>query len=666
MSDLLLRPGLRLGAYPQKGENDLTEFERNAALFFDKIRSHFNRKQLSKSYVVNKVEFYEKPLKACSEKDLTAAISALRENLQRQGLASEALSAQAFAIIREAAKRTLGKRHYDTQLYGGWMMLNGFLAEMATGEGKTITATLPACTAALAGIPVHVITANDYLATRDADMMQPLYRRLGLQAGAVVDGMPTGERRGVYQGDIVHTTNKQVAFDYLRDRIEMGDDTGPLMAQFRQIQGEINPTREKQLILRGLCFALIDEADSVLIDEAKTPLIITQTRASADSPETYSDALYLATSLASKNDFLLDPKTGEIELTKQGEDKLGKLVFGMPKLWQSTRKRDSLVKQALAATYFYVKNKHYVINGNTIQIIDEFTGRIMADRSWQQGLHQMIEAKEGCRISEQRETLAQISYQRFFRRYLRLAGTSGTLQEVEGDMHSFYGLQTMKIPSHKPCVRKVLPLRIYRTKALKQQALLARVTELHRHNRPILIGTGSVAESEEVSAWLTNKGFIHRVLNAKQDKHEADIIAKAGEKKAITVATNMAGRGTDIALGTGVAALGGLHVIALNANEAKRIDRQLFGRCARQGDPGSAESILCLQEPILEHSYNSAMLKVLAKFCPGKQAMPQILARLILALPQRGNAAKQSLTLKQVMQNDKETARLMAFTGKME
>jgi preprotein translocase subunit SecA len=665
MSEPLLRPGSRLGSYPQKQESRLTEFERHAALLFDKARNLFARNRFSQDYIVSKVEQYEQPLKNCPEESLTVAILELREKLQRHGLTEESI-AEAFATIREAAGRTLGKRHFDVQLLGGWLMINGMLAEMATGEGKTLTTTLPACTAAMAGIPVHVITANDYLAARDAEIMLPLYQRLGLTVGAVIDGMETEQRRKIYECHIVHTTNKQIAFDYLRDRIEMGDDIGSLRSQFRQIQRELKPGNSNPLLLRGLCFALIDEADSVLIDEAKTPLIITQSRPNEENPSTYSDALYLAASLLINNDYTVEPKTREIEFTQQGEESLAVLIIGLPKHWQNKRKREMLVKQALIADCFYKKNVHYVVNENKVQIVDEFTGRVMADRAWEQGLHQMIEAKEGCVISDQREPLARISYQRFFSRYLRLSGTSGTINEVAAEMHSVYGLQTVKVPTHRPSKRTMMPERIYRTLELKQQAFLKRVAECHKLNRPVLVGTSSVAESEEVSAWLVQAGLPHRTLNANQDQHEAEIIANAGQQQAITVATNMAGRGTDIALGLGVAELGGLHVIALSRNDARRIDRQLYGRCARQGDPGSCEAILSLQDPALQHFYSSAMLMLFSKLCPENQPIPDFIAKLILRFPQQKKEKQQRKTRKQLTKQDSHLSRILAFSGKFE
>jgi len=665
MSELLLRPGLRLGSYPQKSESRLSLFEQRAEKLFDKARHALSGNRYSQAGVVAKVEHYAKPLKNCTENALTVAYLDLQEQLHNQGLIDE-LIFQAFAIIREAAVRTLGKRHYDEQLFGGWLMINGMLAEMATGEGKTLTTTLPACTAALAGVPVHVITANDYLAARDANTMQPLYKRLGLKASSVIDGIETQQRRKNYQCHIVHTTNKQIAFDYLRDRIATGNDLGLLSNQFQQIKRERNPEQYQPLLLRGLCFALVDEADSVLIDEAKTPLIISQLREDSEDTAIYNDAMYLASSLFIDQDFLLNAKTRDIELTEHGEITLAGLISNLPSTWQNPKKHYPLIKLALMAEYLYQKDKHYIVEGDKVQIIDEFTGRIMADRAWENGLQQMIEAKEGCVISEQRDPLARISYQRFFSRYLRLGGTSGTLKEVAAELHSLYGLHTVSVATHKPSQRLLMPEQIFRTTQIKQQFFLARIAQLYEQKRPVLIGTSTVSESEKVSDWLTAAGFPHRVLNAKQDQNEADIIAKAGKTQAITVATNMAGRGTDIALGIGVFELGGLHIIALNSNESRRLDRQLYGRCARQGDPGSAEAILSLEDPALKQLYTSAMLNLLGMFCANNRSMPNLIANWLLRLPQKHNEKRQRHLRCQLMKQDRQLAKLLAFSGKYE
>jgi len=665
MSETLIKPGVSLGNYPQRQDDALDDLEAVVRQWGERMRARLCRKACSQGFITRRIKRYEETLRAYSEQELDAAIDELRWQLHQQGMQQELIIAS-FALIREAAGRTLGMRHYDSQLFGGWLMINGMLAEMQTGEGKTLTAALPACTAALAGIPVHVITANDYLARRDCEILDPLYRRLDLKASWVVDGMSPDECREAYGADIAHTTNKQIAFDYLRDRIEMGEDTGDLRFQYRQIQRRVQPGQGPKLMLRGLCFAIVDEADSVLIDEANTPLIITRKIPNEDSVETYSDALFLASSLLVHEDYRMDEKHRSVELTRMGEEKLELRTEALPKIWRNRRKRESLVKQALAAQLFYLRDRDYLVQEEKIQIIDQSTGRLMPDRSWQHGLHQMIEAKEGCLISEQREPLARISYQRFFSRYLRLGGTSGTLGEVADELRRVYGLNVRKVAPNRPMQRRRLGTRVYFDMKAKQSVLLQRVAELQRLGRPILIGTASVEESEQASGWLEQAGIAHRVLNARQDKQEAEIIAAAGQAGAVTVATNMAGRGTDIALGAGVTELGGLHVIALSLNASHRLERQLFGRCARQGDPGSAEAILSLQDAALKSFPGSTILKGLGGLLGRGKPVAGWLAVPLLRLAQRKHENRQAKIRKVLMKQDKRLRRILAFSGRFE
>ena len=660
-----IRPGLRYGDYPQQQESKRNEFEQACYQYYRRSKACWSRLFDSQRQLVRHVNAYQQTLRDCSEAELTEAIEMLREELHLQGLQKK-LIVKAFAVIREVSGRTLGKRHFDVQLFGGWIMINGKLAEMQTGEGKTLTTTLPACTAALAGIPVHIITANDYLAQRDAEIMTPLYQRLGLHSGAVIEGMDLDQRKKNYQCDIVHTTNKQIAFDYLRDRIDVADDTGPLRFQFRQILRRQQPRTGGQLLLRGLCFALIDEADSVLIDEANTPLIITKTIPNETNPEYYADALSLASTLVIDIDYTIDQKDKSVELTPAGEENLADVVLTMSKFWRNKRRSKMLVKQALAATHLYKKNEQYIVNEGKIQIIDEATGRIMADRSWEQGLHQMIEVKEGCDISELREPQARISYQRFFSRYLYLGGTSGTISEVSEELQRVYGLDVIKVATNRVSKRQLMAELVFRDDATKKQALLDRIRQLHEQHRAILIGTASVEESEYIGSLLQEEAISHRILNAKQDQFEAEIIAQAGQPQAITVATNMAGRGTDIALSEEVSQAGGLHVISLNRNDSLRVDRQLYGRCARQGDPGSAEAMLSLEAPFLLNYYSSTILKLLAKLTREHKPLPVFISKLILRLPQLRKERQQSQSRKTLMKQDRKLQRILAFSGKFE
>ncbi len=665
MSEISIKPGASLGAYPQRIEPRVDELEAALRSWLDRQRKRLRPNRHSRKYIVRGVKRYHEKLTACSEQDLDRLLLDLRRRLHRSGM-RDTLIVESFALIQEVAGRILGKRHFDTQLYGGWLMINGMLAEMQTGEGKTLTTTLPACTAALAGIPVHVITANDYLAERDCEIMLPLYRRLGLIGASVIGDMEPEICRQAYQADIVHTTNKQLAFDYLRDRIAIGDDTGDLRFQYRQIRRRQGNGDGEPLLLRGLCFAIVDEADNVLIDEANTPLIITRKLPDEESPDTYSDALYLASALKEDKHFRVNLKARLIELTVAGEDSLEDQVIGLPKLWRNKRKREGMVRQALSATRFYRRDRDYLVDEEKVQIIDQSTGRIMADRAWEQGLHQMIEAKEGCVISERREPQARISYQRFFSRYLLLGGASGTIGEVAGELGRVYGLDVFRVAPNQPCKRIMLGERIFHDETEKKKALLDRVREMHRNGRPVLLGTCSVEESEQVGEWLQVLDLPYRVLNARQDREEAEIIACAGQSGAITVATNMAGRGTDIALGEGVSELGGLHVIALGLNDSYRIDRQLYGRSARQGDCGSAEAILSLDDAVLTVYLGPARLKMLSMLTAPGKPLPRALSRLLLRARQRKLEREQCRIRKALTKQDQRLRRTLAFSGRFE
>ncbi|MFZ1908038.1 MAG: prepilin peptidase, partial [Burkholderiales bacterium] len=518
----------------------------------------------------------------------------LRERLRRDGFAAE-LVGECFALVREAAARTLGKRHFDPQLMAGWALLQGRLVEMETGEGKTFAATLPASTVALAGYPVHVITVNDYLAGRDAEEMGPLYRFLGLSVGVVVQGMERDDRRDAYARSITYCTNKELAFDYLRDRVALARSSSRLHLALEKLRGAA--ARDAELVLRGLYFGIVDEADSVFIDEARTPLILASAGRAAQEKDQCERALALAASLAAGEDYGVDLVERSITLTPHGKAKIATFSANLDGVWSSVRAREELTTQALSALLLFRRDQHYVVSDDKVQIVDESTGRVMPDRSWEHGLHQLIEAKEGCVLTERRETLARLTYQRLFRRYIRLGGMSGTAKEVAREIRSVYRLDVVRVPLHRPSRRLYHDARVFATLTEKWNAVADSVERLACvARRPVLIGTRSVKASEELSAVLARRGIEHALLNAKQDGEEADVISRAGEAGRVTVATNMAGRGTDIRLGPGVAESGGLHVILTEYHESRRIDRQLFGRCGRQGDPGSCEAIVSLED----------------------------------------------------------------------
>ena len=533
-----------------------------------------------------------------SDAELKAEATHLGLELRRHGFRDD-LVANAFALVREASVRTLGQRHFDVQLMGGWALLKGMIAEMETGEGKTLAATLAAGAAALAGVPVHVLTVNDYLTRRDADEMGPIYRALGLSVGCIVHDVPVNRRRDQYLCDITYCTNKEIVFDYLRDKLTLSEMGGAAL-RLRVESLYVKDPRQSRLLLRGLYYAITDEADSLLIDESRTPLIISGSVVGREEVNFMRTVMDFAESLESGKDFTIDLKTRQVRIKESGEKKIRELILPPDTQWTGTIRKNEMIRRAVSALHLFDLDKDYLIRDGKVQIIDVFTGRVMPDRSWEQGLQQLIEIKEGCEVTKQQETVAKISYQRFFRRYLHLAGMTGTAREVTGEFWSVYGLPVVRIHTHRPLRRKALPDRIFYNRDKRDGYLLERVRELHAAGQPVLIGTGSVAASEAASRLLASAGLEHKVLNAKNDAEEAEIVALAGGHGAITIATNMAGRGTDIKLSPGIVELGGLHVILTELHEAARIDRQLAGRCARQGDPGSYEAILSLDDSIME------------------------------------------------------------------
>jgi preprotein translocase subunit SecA len=656
-----LRPGVTLGQYPEREHRVRNAFDATLHSALGVVRRCSLDPARRGERFVARVNAAAPDLQQLSARRFDERVLEMRRQLARAGL-DEQRAIECFALVREAASRTLGQRHYDTQLLGGWVLLNGMLAEMETGEGKTLTATLTACTAALAGIPVHAITANDYLAQRDAELMAPVYQLLGLTVAAVTDqARDPAARRAAYACDITYTTPKQIAFDYLRDRVAMGSRRGGLDLQLRHLTGQGGDAAP--LLLRGLCFALVDEADSVLIDDARTPLILSRELNNPLADDTYLKALDLAGLLEEGRDYRLHSQYHDAELSGAGRAQLLERVAGLPEPWSRPREAESLLTQALRALHCYRKDRDYLVRDGKVQIIDTNTGRVMPDHSWEQGLHQMIEASEGCDITGERQTLARISYQRFFRRYLHLSGMTGTAKEVAGELWSVYGLEVVKVPTFRPVRRLAGTDRSYATADQKWQAIAARVRDIRCSGRPVLVGTSSVEDSEHLSRVLNQAAIPHTVLNARQDEQEAAIIARAGQAAAVTVATNMAGRGTDIRLQPGVADKGGLHVIAADRNEARRIDRQLFGRCGRQGDAGSFEAVLSLEDALLKKYFPptlTVLTRVLARL--GIPVPGLLMMRIAQRLAERHHAKLRHNLLRM----DEKLKETMAFSGPIE
>jgi len=504
----------------------------------------------------------------------------------------------AFALVREVASRQLGEKHFLVQVAGALAMDAGCVAEMATGEGKTLTATLPATIAGWRGRGCHVITVNDYLAKRDAEWMSKVYGFCGLTASSIEQKMTPADRRNAYRADITYCTNKEVTADFLRDRLALGSLRGLPMALLTKIaQGA--GTGTDRLVMRGLHYAIVDEADSVLIDEAVTPLIISGDAPNPEQIEAFTQAADMASHFQPGTDYRVNHRYREVDLTTAGKRKLEQLADPLGGIWAGARRREELVVQALTARELFVLDKQYIIDDGKIVIVDEFTGRLMPDRTWRDGLHQAIEAKETVDVNPPKDTYARVSFQRFFRLYRKLAGMTGTAIEAWSEFWQIYRLPVVVIPTNRPCIRKYAPDRVFATQQAKWLAAVREIHDMHQTGRPILVGTRSVRASELLSRMLEEEGLEHQVLNAVRHAEEAQIVAEAGQPGRITVATNMAGRGTDIKLGRGMAELGGLHVLATERHESGRIDRQLYGRSARQGDPGAANAIVCLEDELV-------------------------------------------------------------------
>ncbi|HEX7889958.1 MAG TPA: preprotein translocase subunit SecA [Ramlibacter sp.] len=613
--------------------------------------------------LVERVDALAPEWKRLPDAALRERAQSLRPLLRKQGFTRE-LAAAAFALVREAADRTIGQRHFETQLLGGYGLLRGRLVEMATGEGKTFCATLPACTVALSGYPVHVITVNDYLARRDAEKMGPLYAFLGLDVGVVVQGMKRPERRQAYACAITYATNKELAFDYLRDRVALRGQGSRLHQSVRRLGGRLGS--EDGAVLRGLYYAIVDEADSVFVDEARTPLILSATGNDAEEAEHGRHALAFAQSLSQPRDFRCDEFEHAVQLADAGRHKLDAFSEELDGPWTSVRAREELLRQALSALHLFRRDQHYVVVDGKVQIVDESTGRVMPDRSWERGLHQLIELKEGVELTPRRDTLARLTYQRLFRRYVHLSGMTGTAAECAREIKSVYGLDTMRVPLHRPSRRVDGGFEVCRTMPQKWERVADVAQELAgRQRRPVLIGTRSVEASEQISAVLHARGLVHALLNAKQDRGEADVVSQAGQPGRITVATNMAGRGTDIELGPGVHERGGLHVILTEYHDSRRVDRQLVGRCARQGDPGSCQAIVSLEDDIYQVCAPT-LAAWLDRLLAAGLRLPRAAWRLLRRSAQHAAEERQYAIRMSNLKHDRQLQNLLAFTGRSE
>ncbi|MCL2646439.1 MAG: hypothetical protein FWD61_05455 [Phycisphaerales bacterium] len=514
-----------------------------------------------------------------------------------------------FATVCVVAQRTIQLRPYNVQLVGGIELHRGRIAEMATGEGKTLVATMPATLNALTGRGVHIVTVNDYLAQRDADLMGPIYRTLGLSVGTIISGMTDDARRNAYRCDIVYGTNKELGFDYLRDQIKLHERTHQRKIDAIAL---FNRRDHAEPVMRQLNFALVDEADSILIDESRTPLIIAGPSGPSSLAWAYQWADKLAARFRARHDFDFEPEKRKLDWKEQGLAKLQKILAESDTPSITGESWQNLIRNALRARLLFLKERNYVIVGDEVVIVDEFTGRRMPGRTWAEGIHQAVQAKEKMPIHAPAKTLARTTYQHFFSLYRKLAGMTGTAATERVEFKKIYKLVVITIPTHRPVRRKLLTDRIYRTAREKWLAAAELIEQTIKDGNPVLVGTASIQDSETLSAVLHDRKIPHQILNAKPEHaaREAEIVAAAGQMRTVTIATNMAGRGTDIQLGPGVSALGkgGLHIIGTQRHESRRVDNQLIGRCARQGDPGQAVFLLSLDDPILQHLFSRKQL----------------------------------------------------------
>lgn len=628
----LARPGPRWGAYPERPDH--AEPRRSGTLPLRGLPA-----ALPAAWRLALCRPWLQRVRQASEHS-APDLNACRQALRREGLTPDTV-ATALAHVLRAVHATLGLRLHDTQLLAATLMLDQQLVEMATGEGKTLAMATAAAVAALAGIPVHLVTANDYLAERDAQHLAPLFQALGISVASIAPAMTADQRRPIYAHDVVYATAKEVAFDYLRDGLSTPGGAAPL--------------------LRGLSLALIDEADSILLDEASVPLVISVTQQGQAAQHAHRravwwQALHLAKRLRVGDDFTIDTGRHNATLTPKGEQHTAGPAEALGGAWRRPRLRHDLLNLALTALHALHRDQHYLVRDDKVELLDALTGRVAVGRVWSQGLQALIELKEGCTPSAPTETLAQITFQRFFKRYWRLGGLSGTLLEARAELRSLYDVAVMRVPERLPSQRQRWPTLVFATPEARWQAVAERVMELRAQGRPTLIGTDSVHDSEQLSKHLEAAGIAHTVLNARKDRNEADIVAQAGLTGQVTVATRMAGRGTDIGLDPHALAAGGLHVIHCQRNGSKRMDRQLVGRAARQGQPGSTEAWICasisadpppLSEPKLTRCIQSA---VVHRF----QLSPWCLWH--LRLPQWVEEHRQAALRRQLLERDRQWA----------
>ena len=597
--------------------------------FLQRLLGNNNAKEIKKMRAIaDHINEIEPNYVKLSDANLVAKTDEFKRRLQK-GETLDDLLPEAFAVVREASKRVLGMRHFDVQLMGGVCLHNGNIAEMRTGEGKTLVATLPVYLNALTGKGVHVVTVNDYLATRDSEQMGRLYNFLGLSTGLIVANLDFNQRREAYACDITYGTNNEFGFDYLRDNMV---------------------TDVLQMVQRPLNYAIVDEVDSILIDEARTPLIISGP--GQRSTDNYYKLAKIVPHLVRDEDYIIDEKQKTIAPTDSGIEKVEKML-GVENLYDAENiELNHLLGASLRAYAMMHRDTDYVVKDGEVVIVDEFTGRLMFGRRYSDGLHQAIEAKEGLKVERESQTLASVTFQNYFRMYEKLAGMTGTAKTEEKEFIDIYGLEVIPIPPNKPLIRTDLPDQIFKTKAAKYRAVVRNAVERHKVGQPLLIGTTSITQSEELSDMLLRAGVPHNVLNAKHHEKEAEIVANAGQMGMVTIATNMAGRGTDITLGEGVPELGGLAILGTERHESRRIDNQLRGRSGRQGDPGESQFYLSLEDDLMKRFGSERLKGIFERLNMSEEAIEsRMLTRQVEAAQKRVEGNNYD-TRKQVLQYD--------------
>jgi len=658
----LCRPGLRHGPVPLK--RDVADSRTGIDRFFLRWVSNKHHYGASRTKewatgltnLVAEIEVLSEPER---ESRFTENLHTLRQNQQNLELLDIAL---AHACV--SAREVLGLSPRLNQMIAARLMLRGVSVEMATGEGKTLAIALAACVVALTGTPLHVLTANDYLAERDVNFLRPFYEAFGLTVSSSLSSSELENRKAAYQSDIVYVTGKQVAFDWLSDAMSSGVSVESLASRLGDLAKTPSESGQNSKMLRGLCMAIVDEADSLLVDEARTPLVLAAAHHVNSIDDTEATiALGLAEQLMEGVHYIVDFRERSITLTDDGKEELRQLAEKVSQVWKSSRYRNERVVQSLTAIRLYKLDRDYIVRDGSVELLDAQTGRAMPDRRLQFGLHQLLEVKERCAATPDHTTIASIPFQHFFNRYIDLVGISGTLLEVQEEIHHIYGLEVVQVPSHLPSDRYDAPTIVYTEEETQIAAAVSEIKAKNSVGQPVLVCTRSVEQSNSMSEALHEAGLEHSVLNAYQDSEEAGIVSMAGRLGQITVATNMAGRGTDIPLGDGSADRGGLHVLSMGFNDARRIDRQLLGRSSRQGDPGSTQTMLSIEDPYLQDAMSPILKSLIKKALKhGRQKMASDFIRVTQRLIEKRHRKERVVMYK----SRKKIDRYLAFGGQQE